>query len=565
MATRHRQRGTSGRPSSSDGRIAFRIRIGVTGHVALEPTDAVVQTLHETFKRIQRQLLLDVATPSTPIRLAVVTQLAEGPDRWVAQEAMRFGDACDQPVRLEVILPMCRRAYIERQGFDDASRTEFEALLEQAASVYEPRGVDPLTDEEAYEAAGHRLVRRCDVLISVWDGTASRGRGGTAETLVHAAWLGKPCIWIRPEHGSAVASDNISDAAPDRFYAVVCDGAQTHPLRPPDLDHDALSSLKDSYRGLDELNRTPNRSGFEDRLAERLQEDPAGEWIASSLVRASMLAGWYHRTFRTLAWSISALAIFAAAMVGASVSVWESTYAAVLEVLFLTAATGGFAVLHLRALHRRWLTYRFLAEQLRSAYYVAPTGADMRRVAALEGVYVERHAEDAVIRAFVEVWDGRPHRAGTGRTPRVDDLISLRSRLAEAWLETQIAFYDEKGHGHERLDQILRPVVVLSFPAALIFAFAHAVDIWESLSIFLTILLPALGASFGGLLTVMQYKALAKRYGRMAGELAVRQEAIRAATSLQALALASSDAAAVIVQETGGWFSTMWFLDIEHP
>ena len=51
----------------------------------------------------------------------------------------------------------------------------------------------------------------------------------------------------------------------------------------------------------------------------------------------------------------------------------------------------------------------------------------------------------------------------------------------------------------------------------------------------------------------------------MAGELAVRQEAIRAATSLQALALASSDAAAVIVQETGGWFSTMWFLDIEHP
>ena len=252
-------------------------------------------------QRIQRQLLLDVATPSTPIRLAVVTQLAEGPDRWVAQEAMRFGDACDQPVRLEVILPMCRRAYIERQGFDDASRTEFEALLEQAASVYEPRGVDPLTDEEAYEAAGHRLVRRCDVLISVWDGTASRGRGGTAETLVHAAWLGKPCIWIRPEHGSAVASDNISDAAPDRFYAVVCDGAQTHPLRPPDLDHDALSSLKDSYRGLDELNRTPNRSGFEDRLAERLQEDPAGEWIASSLVRASMLAGWYHRTFRTLA------------------------------------------------------------------------------------------------------------------------------------------------------------------------------------------------------------------------------------------------------------------------
>ena len=49
---------------------------------------------------------------------------------------------------------------------------------------------------------------------------------------------------------------------------------------------------------------------------------------------------------------------------------------------FIGVGLGLFLVRRL-GLHHRWLTYRFLAERLRSAHYLGPTGVDFRRTARL--------------------------------------------------------------------------------------------------------------------------------------------------------------------------------------
>ncbi len=81
------------------------------------------------------------------------------------------------------------------------SRNEFRALLEAAESVMEFSG-DRQEDAKAYERAGMAVLDMSDLLIAVWDGKPSAGRGGTTEMVYEAARRGMPVIRIdpAPEH-----------------------------------------------------------------------------------------------------------------------------------------------------------------------------------------------------------------------------------------------------------------------------------------------------------------------------------------------------------------------------
>lgn len=52
------------------------------------------------------------------------------------------------------------------------------------------------TRNEAYEKVGFYVAEHSDVMIAVWDGLASQGRGGTAEIVARAKELGKPICHI---------------------------------------------------------------------------------------------------------------------------------------------------------------------------------------------------------------------------------------------------------------------------------------------------------------------------------------------------------------------------------
>src|SRR5919202_4996272 len=155
---------------SSAGVIPYRLRVGVNGHRRLPDDPLLVEQVDRALERV-RQLV--PSSPDTPIRFAVVSPLAEGADRLVARMVL-----ADPETLLEVALPLPLYDY-QTDFTTEESKREFQNLLARAVRVVELPECE--TRAEAYEQAGQYVVERCDVLIALWDGQPSRGRGGTAE------------------------------------------------------------------------------------------------------------------------------------------------------------------------------------------------------------------------------------------------------------------------------------------------------------------------------------------------------------------------------------------------
>lgn len=121
---------------------------------------------------IRRQI--DEVLASVDAPLVGVSALAAGADQIFAEAVLAAGGA------LEVVVP----GTDYRDSLDEATRAAFDRLVDAATTVttmqYDRVG------RGAYLAAGLEMLDRCDLLVAVWDGEASRGDGGTAD-IVHRA------------------------------------------------------------------------------------------------------------------------------------------------------------------------------------------------------------------------------------------------------------------------------------------------------------------------------------------------------------------------------------------
>jgi hypothetical protein len=144
--------------------------------------------------------------PDKPL-LRIISPLAEGADRLVAEQALALG------YRLTAPLPFAQADY--ETDFPDSVET-FRALLAQAGEdVLALDGGRSGQEPRSYEAVGRLVVRHCDLLIAIWDGQPAKGRGGTAEIVRYAARHGQPIWWITPD-GAAPVWVNSLRAVQDR-------------------------------------------------------------------------------------------------------------------------------------------------------------------------------------------------------------------------------------------------------------------------------------------------------------------------------------------------------------
>jgi hypothetical protein len=121
----------------------------------------------------------------------LVTGLAEGADRLAAFVALGLGWPVD------ALLAFHRSRFEE--DFPQASAIgEFRALLAAAATVAEPalRWHVGRPAEDGYDAMGAAMLARCQILIAIWDGQGSRGKGGTIEVIDAARRRGHQVHWI---------------------------------------------------------------------------------------------------------------------------------------------------------------------------------------------------------------------------------------------------------------------------------------------------------------------------------------------------------------------------------
>jgi hypothetical protein len=156
------------------------VAVGVTGHRFLADLEKITAGVEAALCRIDRAILHEL--------LAVISPLAEGADRLVAQHVLARPGA-----HLIVPLPLPQYDYMTDFG-STSSREEFLHLLNQADEVVV---LPPASSrEQAYAAAGRYVLEHSDVIIAIWDGKPAQGVDGTSEIVAQARARRLPLAWI---------------------------------------------------------------------------------------------------------------------------------------------------------------------------------------------------------------------------------------------------------------------------------------------------------------------------------------------------------------------------------
>ena len=170
--------------------------VGVTGHRYLDENDEAAKKtaveLKSAVKDYFRKLRRDC--PHTPILL--ISPLAEGADQLVAGAALELRDDPDQPLHVELLvpLPMPEKIYLQDfQGEEHAAaRAEYHRLSKLASRTIEMPLLsdekdfdDPGKSEQArqiqYLLVGTFVARHCHIWVALWDRKDEQGIGGTGQ------------------------------------------------------------------------------------------------------------------------------------------------------------------------------------------------------------------------------------------------------------------------------------------------------------------------------------------------------------------------------------------------
>ncbi len=543
-------------PPEGEGQLPFSLRIGVTGHRQLPDPGALLPAVRAAIQGLIERFLGPGAEPA----LLVVSALAEGADRLVATEVLAGPDAS-----LEATLPLPPGEYLG-DFTGDASKAEFNELLGRAASVWLAR--PGASRDEAYERAGRHVVDRADVLIALWDGEPPRGRGGTATIVAYAREQGVPVAWVRTSGPATPVywydrerAAHVEEAAEDfRRYNAAAIPEFTARAR---AERDRLETAPaDTVTG-----RIPFASA--DTLAPARAS--VASWIVPYFVRADVLATRLERIFRLTNWTMFLAAAAAVVVVAVQVTVWPHlNWIAAAEVALLLLLVAAPLVSRRQRVLDRWISYRFLAERLRSTYFLALAGAGDR---SGRGELRER---SAYLSDPTEVWIQRALEEIMARRPEVGlgpaDVVPLREYLSERWVGAQIRYHEGTARRQGAWDSRLFAATGVLFLITAIAAFLHLLGWGEHhgevsefglLLIVLSICVPAIGAAVHGIRTQSEFRRHCQRYERMAGLLRQLDADMSRAGSIEEIHEIAADAEQLMRAENSDWFGVMRFHDVE--
>lgn len=387
----------------------FVLTVGVTGHRMNRLTPQSAQTA----RRRVEEALADIGAVATtiwkngshwfapkPPELRLLSALAEGSDRICAEAALEAG------YLLDVALPFPAAIYAEDFP-DPASRASFAGFVARASTVLELPG-DRASADGAYSLVGGAILASSDVLIAIWNGEGSGGRGGTGDVVASALAMGKPVVHIPideaghvrllwPGEGPAGGSWHSALEPPaEPFDRPHLAEALRALLLPPDEpgEHMALSAFfaeqeklrirRIEYPLLLAVTGTqPLRSGAwrkQPYLASARNDwqrfDPATEGriapqrfarLEEGYAWADNLANRFAQFFRSghvVNFTFSALAV-ALALFGFLFGGAVKTAFVAIELLLIAAIVANTRVGRAESWQQRWLDYRQLAERLR--------------------------------------------------------------------------------------------------------------------------------------------------------------------------------------------------------
>lgn len=177
------------------------VRVALTGHRPPDINSFNEPGIRNSIRSILEAVIAtaaDLASSANPAYgtdqpvLRILSSLAEGSDRMVAEEAL-------------ALRPRHARAEYQNDFKTAESRQRFDELL-KGATVFE---LDGQRDGEwlrssDYRRAGHIAVSNCDLPIAIWDGEPGK-RGGTAEIAQEAIEHQLPVLRIDVNQPASIA------------------------------------------------------------------------------------------------------------------------------------------------------------------------------------------------------------------------------------------------------------------------------------------------------------------------------------------------------------------------
>jgi hypothetical protein len=525
----------------SQGIIPARIIIGVTGHRELIDEEIYADRIAEILKEISA-----IFSPlkETPVVYTVLSPLAEGADRFVAQEILKREQS-----QLEVVLPFDPDVYA--QDFkDSSSREEFHDLLDKARKVVTLAVGQG--KKEAYANAGRYVVDNCDFLIALWDGEKSAGRGGTAEIVTYAKASGCPLFWINTSNKDQTVFE---EGAGVNFQSFI---------RFEDFNTEKIGAARveqesENYRQT--LRSLAHEANYSSDLLARIEEK-----ILPRFVRADLLAERYQRYyFRAGSW-VYALAALAVAAVTFQILFFPHVLEiAWIEVLCILGVIAIYGIGNRKKWHQKWIDYRFLTERLRSAIFLALTGMNVTAMRPPRHLSLSYSAQDWMVSAFSTVWSELPK---PDHSPSLE-FTELKAFLVRAWIDVQIDYHRKSSEQHQHRYKILLHTGNFLFGLTLLTAFFHVFHlgpaVLNTLFGFLSIVFPTTGAALGAIRTHREYLRNAKRSGEMVRHLEELKKQAKSAQRKEQFFLLVREIEETMLHENEDWRVVVRFHELEPP
>jgi len=365
----------------------MHLTVGVTGH-----RDLLAEEV-PALKKLVRNFFLQLKNDYPDLDLQLITPLAEGSDRLVADVAS------EMDIQLIVPLPMPQAEY-EQDFSSPAAVQAFRDSMDNARIIHlrtlpeaQGRAVTSKDRDRQYAQLGVFISNHSQILLALWDGKPSGATGGTAGVVKYHLTAVMPGFSVAEESPNLLA-DNENDLA----YHIVCsrdraDGQPRDGLQPLQtawvtahfglesgehmpLEYDVmLHRLQDFDRDEEKYRSAIIQEGADLLESAPDLELPIGTRAISDQHRT---ADWLAIHFQKRI-SLGLIAIHSIAVLIGVIFIVYSEYDGLdyLVNFFLFAFVAGFVLFRLgerRQWHRKHLDYRALAEGLRVQFYWSLAG-----------------------------------------------------------------------------------------------------------------------------------------------------------------------------------------------
>jgi hypothetical protein len=546
--------------------LPFRIRIGVSGHreipnpdqLETRVQDAIDKTIWELFEPRDRGRLDEAAANGTlQVLHEVISPLAEGADQLVAKVVLRRKNA-----RLTAVLPLTEHDYLETFESGEAKERFGEMLSDRSRVIrlrkkniedsLGPEGVKQAR-RDAYEDVGRYVIDHCDLLIALWDGKRSNGRGGTGEIVEYAVAERRPVIRIWGDTCSI-----LNPAIKINTHAVV--GLRRFNMCVPD----AGEREKRRARFTKMLFGPDGDTTISQELRNQVES-----WLLPYYIRSSFMAGRSQSQFFRLGNFVYTLSALAVGCVALAVLVDQISVAGFgLELCLLIVIIGAILWSHRVAPSTIWLESRLLTERIRCAGFLALCGLDADPLEVLPFMSHAHGADDWMVRAFDEICFRKPV------FEALPDILDLKEHVLREWMDAQIRHHRDT----QLRERIARRKLEWAGTAILVATTAAAAMhlAWGSLPEALrshhwihsalslvAILFPALAAALVGIQVQREHHRLSMRSASFAKQIERLTGRMRTAVTRERFTALLGDADELMLRESQDWLMLMRHVEIK--